>query len=105
MSSIDLVNRSQEASSVPFFIMLAVFFFFLYFTIWRPQTKRAREQQALLGALQKGDEVMTSGGLMGRIATLSDQYIGLTVADGVQMFVQKTAIVSQLPKGTMSSLA
>ncbi|OGT54866.1 MAG: preprotein translocase subunit YajC [Gammaproteobacteria bacterium RIFCSPHIGHO2_12_FULL_42_10] len=106
MNTVNVASSTvPQASSAPFFIMLVVFFIFLYFAVWRPQNKRAKEQQALLGALAKGDEVMTSGGLVGRVTTLGEQYVGLTVALHVQMFVLKSAIVSQLPKGTMDTIA
>lgn len=87
-----------------FMMMFLVLFLFLYFMVWRPQNKRAKEQQNLLNSLSKGDEVMTAGGLLGRIAKLSDNYIALSVANNVEIYVQKTSVVGVLPKGTLKSM-
>jgi preprotein translocase subunit YajC len=84
--------------------MLVIFFLFMYFAIWRPQSKRAREQQNLLSSLNKGDEVMTAGGMLGRIHKLTDQYIGLTIANNVEILIQKSSVVTVLPKGTLKSI-
>ena len=86
------------------FLMLGVFLLFMYFGIWRPQTKRAREQRSMLDALAKGDEVVTAGGILGKIAKLTDQFIVLSLNDSVDMMVQRASIVSVLPKGTMKSI-
>lgn len=85
-------------------IMFAVFIVFMYFAVWRPQSKRAKEMRNLLSSLAKGDEVITSGGLVGRIAKVTDQYIVLAVSDNTEMVVQKGAIVGVLPKGTMKGI-
>jgi len=85
-------------------MMFVIFFLFIYFAIWRPQNKRAKAQQQLISSLNKGDEVMTAGGLLGRITKLTDQYIGLTIANNVEIFLQKSAIVTVLPKGTIKSI-
>lgn len=85
-------------------VMLVVFVVFAYLLILRPQNKRAKETQNLLNSLNKGDEVMTAGGLIGRIMKLTDQYALITVADNVEILIQKTSIVSLLPKGTIKSL-
>ena len=66
------VAAPQQGGGFSFIIMMVVFVFFLYFVVWRPQSKRAKEQQNLLNSLSKGDEVMTAGGLLGRIAKISD---------------------------------
>lgn len=87
-----------------FVTMFVIFFLFVYFTIWRPQSKRAKEQQSMMNSLAKGDEVVTAGGLLGRIAKLSDQYVVLTVNNGVEIVLQKSSIVNILPKGTLKSV-
>lgn len=87
-----------------FIMMFAVFFVFMYFAVWRPQNRRASEQRNLLSSLAKGDEVITSGGVMGRISKVTDQYIGLALNESVEIFVQKSAVVSVLPKGTLKSI-
>ena len=94
----------QAGGGLSFIIMLAVIFIFFYLAFWRPQSKRVKEQQSLLGSLTKGDEVMTEGGLLGKINKMTEQYIALSVANNVDIFIKKTSVVSLLPKGTLKSL-
>ncbi len=84
---------------LPLFALVAVF----YFLILRPQHKRAKEQKAMIEALQKGDEVVTTGGVLGRVSKVGDAYTSVEIADGVNIQVQKSAIQSVLPKGTIKS--
>lgn len=84
--------------------MFVIFFLFIYFAVWRPQSKRAKEQQTMMSSLTKGDEVVTAGGLVGRISKLTDQYIGLSVANNVEIVLQKSSVVSILPKGTLKTV-
>lgn len=93
-----------SGGSFSFLIMFAVFFVFIYFFMWRPQSKRAKEQQQLMESLTKGDEVMTAGGLLGKISKISGQYISLAVANNVDIVMQKTSVVSVLPKGTLKTI-
>lgn len=85
-------------------IMIAAIFVLFYFMIIRPQSKRAKEQRELLNRLKKGDEVITTSGILGKINALDDQYIKLGIADGVEISVQKGAVSTVLPKGTLKSL-
>ncbi len=85
-------------------VMVGVVFLFMYFVSIRPQTKRAKEHRHLLGSLSKGDEVMTSGGILGRIVKLNDSYVVLSLTDTVEITIQKSSIVSALPKGTLKSI-
>ena len=85
-------------------LMFAVFFLFFYFVMWRPQSKRAKEQRDLLNSLAKGDEVVTSSGILGKILKITDQYVTLTIHNNAEMLIQKSAIVGALPKGTLKSL-
>jgi preprotein translocase subunit YajC len=78
-------------------IVLIVAFYFL---LIRPQTKRAKEHKQMVEALKKGDEVVTGGGLLGRITEVGENFIMLEVADGIQFKVQKQAVASLMPKGT-----
>lgn len=94
----------QAGGGYPLLLMLVVFVLFMYFGVWRPQSKRAKEQRDLLGSLTKGDEVMTAGGILGRIVKVSDNYIVLAVSDNTEMVLQKGSIVSALPKGTIKSI-
>lgn len=95
---------SPQGGSFSFIMMFVVFFLFIYFAIWRPQNKRAKEQQNLLGSLTKGDEVMTAGGLLGRITKISDQYLSIAIANNVEIVMQKSSVVAVLPKGTLKSM-
>lgn len=93
----------QQGNSMFSLLLMLGFVVIMYFLLWRPQAKRAKEQRNLIANLAKGDEVTTSGGLMGKISRLTDDYIGLTVAEGVEITMQKAAVVSVLPKGTLKS--
>jgi preprotein translocase subunit YajC len=95
---------SPQSGGFSFFFMLALFLIFLYFGIWRPQNKRAKEQQNLMTGLGKGDEVITAGGIAGKINKLADQYLVLTIAANTDIVVQKSAVVSVLPKGTIKAI-
>lgn len=95
---------AQQGGGISLVIMFALFFVLIYFTILRPQNKRAKEQQKLTSSLAKGDEVITAGGLLGRITKMTDQYITLAVANNVDIVMQKSSIVSVLPKGTLKSI-
>ena len=75
----------------------------MYFLMIRPQMKRQKEHQALLGKLSRGDEVLTTGGLAGVITDIGDNFVTLEVADNVRIRVQKSAIGNVLPKGTLKS--
>ena len=86
-----------------FLPMIAIFVVF-YFLLIRPQQKRAKETRAMLEALQKGDEVVTAGGLVGKISKLSDQYASVEIAPNVEINVQRVAIAQLLPKGTIKGL-
>jgi preprotein translocase subunit YajC len=86
-----------------FLPMIAIFVVF-YFLLIRPQQKRAKETRAMLEALQKGDEVVTAGGLVGKISKLTDQYASVEIAPNVEINVQRVAISQLLPKGTIKTL-
>jgi preprotein translocase subunit YajC len=84
---------------------IILMFVLLYFLLIRPQTKRAKEHRVMLDNLQKGDEVVTAGGALGRITRIGDQYVSLEIANNVEIQVQKPAIQSVLPKGTIKSIS
>ena len=83
--------------------MIAIFVVF-YFLLIRPQQKKAKEARAMLSALEKGNEVVTAGGIVGRITRLSDQYVTVEIAPNTEITLQRQAIAQLLPKGTMKSL-
>ena len=86
------------------FLPIILMFVLLYFLMIRPQMKRAKEQKAMIDALQKGDEVIAVGGLLGKILELSDQYATLEIASETKIMVQRQAIQTLLPKGTIKSI-
>ncbi len=88
---------------VSFLPMIAIFVVF-YFLLIRPQQKKAKESRAMLSALQKGDEVVTAGGIVGKVSKLNDAYATVEIAPSVEITVQRSAISLMLPKGTIKSL-
>jgi preprotein translocase subunit YajC len=84
--------------------MLGVLFAAFYFILIRPQAKRAKEHKAMIAALAKGDEVVTGGGVLGRVTNLGDSYVTVDIAEGVEIKVQRQAIQTVLPKGTIKSV-
>ncbi len=85
-------------------LMMLAMFVVLYFIMIRPQMKRAKEHKALVEALSKGDEVVTQGGIAGRIIKVGDSFVTVEIADKVEIQVQKPAIQLVLPKGSLKSL-
>jgi preprotein translocase subunit YajC len=83
---------------------IVLMFVLLYFLMIRPQMKRAKETKAMIEALQKGDEVVTAGGVVGRITKMGDAYISLEIAPNTEINVQKAAVQVLLPKGTIKSI-
>ena len=86
------------------FAPLILMFVVMYFLMIRPQQKRAKEQKAMMEALAKGDEVVTIGGVLGKVSKVTDQHVTLEVASGTEIVVQKHAVSSLLPKGTLKGL-
>jgi preprotein translocase subunit YajC len=90
-------TESSLLSLLPLVLMFVV----LYFIMIRPQMKRQKEHKALIEALAKGDEVVTAGGVLGRVSKLGESYVHVEIANGVEVQVQRTAVVQVLPKGTL----
>jgi preprotein translocase subunit YajC len=84
-------------------IMLAVFFAVFFFFVIRPQMKRAKDHRNMISAMAKGDEIVTSGGILGRVEDIGDAFITVEVAEGMRIKVQKHAVTAVLPKGTLKS--
>jgi preprotein translocase subunit YajC len=97
-------SSPPQGGGLSFVLMLVIFFLFLYFAVWRPQNKRAREQQNLLISLVKGDEIVTAGGLLGRITKVTDQYIGVAITNNTEIIMQKSSVITVLPKGTLKTI-
>ena len=89
--------QSTLMSMLPLLLMLVV----LYFVMIRPQMKKQKEHRAMIDALAKGDEVVTAGGLLGKVSKIGDAYIGVELATGVEVQLQRSAVVQVLPKGTL----
>ena len=87
------------------FLPLIVIFVLFYFMLIRPQMKRGKEQKKMIDALQKGDEVITAGGLLGKITKVGEQFVSLEIADNVTIQVQKQTVQTLLPKGSVKSAA
>ena len=85
-------------------ILIVLMFGVLYFLMIRPQMKRAKEHKTLIDALQKGDEVVTTGGVLGRISKINENYVTLEVADKVEIQLQRPAVQLVLPKGTIKNI-
>ena len=94
---------AQPQSPMFGIVSMLVLFGIMYFLMIRPQMKRQKEHRDLVSKLAKGDEVITSGGIAGRVDDLGDNFITVEVADGVRLKLQRTAIVAVLPKGTLKS--
>lgn len=88
--------QSSLMSMLPLVLMFVV----LYFVMIRPQMKRQKEHRNMIEALAKGDEVATAGGVLGKVTKLGDTYLGIEVAQGVEVQIQRSAVVQVLPKGT-----
>jgi len=86
------------------FLPLIIIFILFWFMLIRPQMKRAKEQKKMLSELAKGDEIVTSSGQLGKVSKISDQYVSLEIADGVITHIQKSAVQTLLPKGTIKGL-
>jgi preprotein translocase subunit YajC len=104
---ISLAHAQAAAAASPGFeqfLPLIIIFILFWFMLIRPQMKRAKEQKKMLSELTKGDEIITSSGQLGKVAKISDQYVSLEIADGVITHVQKSAVQTLLPKGTIKGI-
>jgi preprotein translocase subunit YajC len=89
--------QSSLMSMLPLVLMFVV----LYFVMIRPQMKKQKEHRAMVEALAKGDEVVTSGGVLGKVSKLGDSYLGVEISNGVEVTIQRGSVVQVLPKGTI----
>lgn len=94
-------DGGSTQSTIMGLLPLALMFVVLYFVMIRPQMKRQKEHKAMVEALSKGDEVVTSGGFLGKVSKVGEAYIGVELADGVEVQMQRAAVVQILPKGTI----
>lgn len=96
-------GHAQQSPWSMFLLPLLIIVFF-YFILIRPQSKRAKEHKNLLSKVGIGDEVLTAGGMVGRVTKLKDNFLVLSIAKGVEITMQKSSVASVLPKGTMDSI-
>ena len=89
--------QSTLMSMLPLVLMFVV----LYFVMIRPQMKKQKEHKAMIEAIAKGDEVVTAGGILGKVSKLGEGYVGLEIANGVEVQIQRSAVVQVLPKGSI----
>jgi len=108
-----LISDAMAAAAAPagqaegsFFslFMIAAIFILFYFMLIRPQNKRAKEHRDMIGKLQKGDEVVTSGGIIAKVSSIDEQYVKVSIAEGIEISLQRSAVSAVLPKGTLKSI-
>ncbi|WP_133131174.1 preprotein translocase subunit YajC [Legionella yabuuchiae] len=97
-------GQPAQADGTFSLIMIAAIFVLFYFMLIRPQNKRAKEHRELISNLKKGDEIITSGGVLAKVTALEEQYIKANIAEGIEINIQRTAVSAVLPKGTLKSL-
>ncbi|HKJ18288.1 MAG TPA: preprotein translocase subunit YajC [Xanthomonadales bacterium] len=96
-------DAAPQGGGLMSFLPLIIIFVIFYFLLIRPQMKRAKEHRALVAGLDKGDEVVTNGGLLGKITDVGDTFVKVKIAENVEVKLQKHAVASVMPKGTVKS--
>jgi len=104
LSSAWAQGAQPQGGGGPFFFMMLAFFFIFYLLLIRPQKKQANEHKKMLKILTKGDEVVTNGGMLGRINKIGENFIAIEIAKDLEIKIQKHAISTVLPKGTIKGL-
>lgn len=105
LSPVALADAPQQGPGMMGNIFLLVgFLLIFYFMLIRPQSKRAKEHQSLVSNIAKDDEVIINGGILGKVQKITEQYFVVSVADGIDITVQKQAISASIPKGTMKNI-
>ncbi len=94
----------SQGDNIYSFVMVGVIFVLFYFMLIRPQNQKAKAQRALNDSLKKGDEVMLSAGMLGKIVTIDEQYVKICIAQGCEVMAQRQAVSAILPKGTLKSI-
>ncbi len=97
-------GAAQQPSAVPQLILMGGMLLIFYFILWRPQAKQRKAHKELMGNLGKGDEVIMSGGMLGRVQKVDEDYAVLEISKDVNIKIQKSAIISTLPKGTLKAI-
>ncbi len=86
------------------YLFIGGFALIFYFMIWRPQSKRQKEHKSLIESIGKGDEVLTSSGMLGKVTKIDDHYVAIQITDNVEIKMQKSSVAAVLPKGTIKSI-
>ena len=97
-------GESTQGDPLMSFLPLVLIFVVFYFLLIRPQTKRAKEHKTMVAGIAKGDEIVTNGGVLGRVSEVGENFVLLKVADNVEIKVQKQAVATLMPKGTGKEL-
>ncbi len=97
-------EAAPQGGGLQLIFMIALFFGIMYFMIIRPQSKKAKEHTSMLDALSKGDEVVTSGGILGKVVKMGDNFIELKISESANVKIQRHAVTSIMPKGTMKGI-
>jgi preprotein translocase subunit YajC len=97
-------SAAGGTGSLMSFLPIVLMFVVLYFLMIRPQMKRQKEQKAMIDALAKGDEVITAGGILGKVSKVTEAYVTVEVSDGTEIVMQKASVTMLLPKGTIKSI-
>ena len=97
-------DQQMAGSPMGSLVMFGLIIFMMYFLMIRPQNKKAKEHRNLLTRLEKGDEVVTNSGILGKISKVTDQFFLIAIADGIEITMQKQAVAGSLPKGTLKSV-
>jgi len=95
---------AQAADPIMSFLPLIILFVIFYFLLIRPQQKKAKDHTALISGLKKGDEVVTSGGILGKITEAGENYVSINIAENTDVKIQRQAVSTVLPKGTIKTL-
>lgn len=103
MAAAKTASTGQADGTLSMVMVVAIFILF-YFMLIRPQSKRAKEQRELISSLKKGDEIITNSGLLAKVISLDNQYIKIALTEGVEVYLQRGAVGTILPKGTLKSL-
>ena len=101
---LDNQAASNQGGGFEMLLLLGLMVVMMYFLIWRPQSKKTKEHKELMSQLSKGDEVSTIGGIVGKVAKVTDDYIAVEISAGVELKFQKSAVSATLPKGTLKSI-
>jgi len=96
-------DGASTGGGIEFMLMIGIFFAIMYFMIIRPQSKRTKEHKQMLSDLKKGDEIVTNGGLLGKVSKIGDNFIEMKAAENTVLKVQRQAVATVMPKGTMKS--